>query len=276
MKIFLSATLFLLVTVSVSLAQKSIRDVDFKNFTYEVSCVGEDKRKVTVKDGEFSEIKEVDGYPDRFFYGVSEPNYGDIDGDGAEEAVLISICNTGGTGNFSVGHVFGMKNGKAEEIATIAGGDRAYGGLREIKIENGLIVIKQNDVGERGGACCPEFEVTTKARFTNGKLEEVGQAVRRELYPMQQVNFARGTSKTQIKVTVNEVSRFKLGARAGQTMTVSVDKQYVSVDLYEGEADVKAAEKSFVAKLKQNGEYIIQLQNLGDAPQEVTLTIEIK
>src|SRR5262245_3099063 len=49
---------------------QQIRKVDFKNFTYEPSCAGEDLHKVTVKNGEFSREKKEDGYVDRFYFNV--------------------------------------------------------------------------------------------------------------------------------------------------------------------------------------------------------------
>ncbi len=42
-------------------AQNDIRRVDFKNFTYKAFCAGEDREEVTVKNGEFSSEKQMDG-----------------------------------------------------------------------------------------------------------------------------------------------------------------------------------------------------------------------
>ncbi len=257
-------------------ADKSIRKIDFKNFTYEPYCAGEEVMKVTVKNGEFSkETKEAD-FTDRFYFNVEEPTYGDINGDNGEEAIVLSVCNTGGTGQFSEGFVFTMKNGKPELLSRIEGGDRAYGGLRSAKVENGFVNVERNDVGEDGGACCPQFYVTTKYKWDGGKLAKWGAETKRELYPAQRVNFARGSSKTTLKVNVDDIKRYTVGARAGQTLIVSVNTDKISVSLNKGDANVTEGTNSFTAKLNVNGDYEIQLQNIGEKMTEATVTIEIK
>lgn len=256
-------------------AQSDIRKVDFKNFTFEPGCAGEETQKVTVKNGEFSSEKKVDDYIDRFYFKVYDFVYGDVNGDSKDDVIISSVCNTGGTGNFTEAFVYTIKNNKPFLLTRIEGGDRAYGGLRKIEINDGVIIVEQNDVGEMGGACCPEFAVTTKLKWDGSKLNEVGKPDKRELYPKKRVSFAKGASSTTMTVKVDEISRFVIGARAGQTLKVSVNSDKVSPSLFEGEADVTDGTTSFTAKLKQSGDFVIQLQNLDEKETEVTVTIEI-
>src|SRR5687768_9805023 len=95
-----------------AIAQTGINQVDFKNFTYPAHCASETPQKITVKNGEFAEEKQQDGYVDRFYFNVMDIAYGDLNADGREEAIVLTVCNTGGTGNFSEGFVFQIKNGK--------------------------------------------------------------------------------------------------------------------------------------------------------------------
>nr|HMS42718.1 hypothetical protein [Pyrinomonadaceae bacterium] len=105
-------------------AQNDIRKVDFRNFTYDIQSLdGENKSKVTVEDGSFSHMSE----DDRYLLAIADVVYGDLDGDGKEEAAVGIIENTGGTGQFSSGLIFTMRGGKAVVLTTFAGGDRAYG-----------------------------------------------------------------------------------------------------------------------------------------------------
>lgn len=258
-----------------SFAQADIRKVDFKNFTFEPGCAGEETQKVTVKDGEFSSEKKVDDYVDRFYFKVYDFVYGDVNGDGKEDVIISSVCNTGGTGNFTEAFVYTTKGNKPFLLTRIEGGDRAYGGLRKIEINEGVVTVEQNDVGEMGGACCPEFAVTTKLKWDGSKFNEIGTPNKRELYPKKRVSFAKGASSTTMTVKVDEISRFVIGARAGQTLKVSVNSDKVSPSLFEGEADVTDGTTSFTAKLKQSGDFVIQLQNLDEKETEVTVTIEI-
>lgn len=257
-------------------ADTSIRKIDFKNFTYEPYCAGEEKEKITVKNGEYSKETQEDGFTDRFYFNVDAPTYGDLNGDNSEEAIVLSSCNTGGTGQFSEGFVYTMKNGKPVLLTRIEGGDRAYGGLRSARVENGLLVVERNDVGEAGGACCPEFSVTTKYKWNGKELQKSGAEARKALYPEERVNFAKGASRTTIKATVDEIKRYKIGARAGQTLSVSVNTDNVTLSLIEGDADVTDGTNSITARLKENGDYVIQVQNIDDKPAVVILTIEIK
>ncbi len=94
-KIVSSLIVFGFAYVGVINAQSDIRKVDFKNFTYEPYCLGEDVQKIKVENGEFFKETEEDGYTDRFYFGVTVDGYGDVDGDGKDEAVISSICNTG-------------------------------------------------------------------------------------------------------------------------------------------------------------------------------------
>lgn len=275
MKLFLTCLILSACAVCIS-AQGGIRSTDFKNFTYKAYCAGETPEDVTVKDGEFSREKQEDGYVDRFYFSVLGIAYGDLNNDKREEAVILTVCNTGGTGNFSEGFIYGMKSGKPVLLARIPGGDRAYGGLREARVENGLLIVDSNDVGEMGGACCPEFVVTTKYRVTGGKLVKTGTPTRRELVPTKRVTFARGTSGTTFKVTIpgGESVRYIVGARSGQSLSVSVDFDKVSLRLVD-DIEVTEGINSFMAKLPRNGDFTIEITNDSDSTREITVNIKI-
>ena len=269
----LSCLLFL--TALPVLAQADIRKVDFKNFTYPALCISEKPENVTVKNGEFSKEKQEDGYVDRFYYKVFDFAYGDLTGDGKDEAIVLGVCNTGGTGNFSEGFIYSMKGTKPALIGRIPGGDRAEGGLRETRVENGLLVVESNDPGPDGGSCCPQVIVTNRYRVTDGKLVAVGKETRRPVYPTERLTFARGTlGKTMtVRIPAQEGKRFLLGARAGQTLTVSVDQNDASIRLLE-EADVKFGVNNFLVKLPKTGDYTIEVQNNSGA--ELTVMVNVK
>ncbi len=276
MKKIISVVLFLIAINVVAFAQSDVKDIDFNNFTYEPFCTGEESQKVTVKDSEFAETKEVDGYTDRFYFKAFNITYGDLTGDKTDEAVILTVCNTGGTGNFTEGFIYGINKGKPVLLARIPGGDRAYGGLREARVENGLLVVESNDVGEAGGACCPEFVVKSRYRVSNGKLTESRKSERRELYPKERVKFPKGKSGTTFKINVpaQELKRLVLGARAGQTLIVSMDAKNGSLRLVE-DAEVKDEKTKLTAKLSRNGDYTIEVQNFEDKDAEFTITVKI-
>lgn len=269
--------IFLVLLLSVvASAQNDITSVDFKNFTYPAFCIGERSENVTVKNGEFSEEKQEDGYVDRFYFKVFDVAYGDLNGDKKPEAVVLTVCNTGGTGNFSEGFVFGMRSGKTELLTRIPGGDRAYGGLRGAWIENGLLIIDSNDVGETGGACCPEFVITTKHRLGGEKLVRSGTPLRRPLVPSSRVTFIRGASgKTlTVKIPAGESVRYIVGARGGQKLAVSVDSPNAALRLIE-DANVTPGINNFLALLPASGDYTIEIENTSSEDLQITVNIKI-
>ena len=263
--------------VSVSYGQSDVHGVDFKNFTYRPLCIGTTPKRVTVKDGEYSKETQMDGYIDRFSFSVTDVSYGDLNRDGKDEAIVLGVCNTGGTGNFSEGFIYTLRAGKPVLIARIAGGDRAYGGLRSATVSNGNLSVESNDVGESGGACCPEFAITTQYKLTANKLIAFGRPTRRELYPSLRLVFDRGTSGKTIRLRINagDLKRYMITARAGQVMSVSVNTDKASLRLLD-DALVTEGENAFSAKLPKNGDYAFEIQNIADKAIDVTVTVKIK
>lgn len=266
---------FVLASVSVA-GQTQIRNVDFQNFTYEPSCSYEGYEKVTVKDGEFSDEKKVGEYTERFFFKVFNIIYGDLNRDGTDEAVILSVCNTGGTGNFTEGFIFSIKSGAPALLARIPGGDRADGGLREASIKNGLIVIEANDSEKSRGACCPGGTITLKLRLVESRLRTVGQPIRRDLFPIQRVSFAKGASNATIKITlpVGEGKRLILGARSGQTLSVAINSEKAGATLDE-DAELANSKLGFSAVLPKTGDYTVRVTNYEDSPLVITVNIKI-
>ena len=256
---------------------QDIRKVDFKNFTYQPDCAYENNKKITVRNGDYSYEKPADGYTDRFDFKVFEVSYGDLNGDNSEEAIVLTVCNTGGTGNFTEGFIYALKDGKPDLFTKIPGGDRAEGGLRTAKVDNGQLIIDSNDPGETGGACCPQFILTTRYDVSNGKLKQVGKVDRRPVFPSERVKFEKGSTGTTIKVTItaDEVKHYIVGARAGQILDVSTSTNKADVRLLE-DAETTQNTNGFSATLPKNGDYTIEVSNFEDKAIEVVLTIKIR
>ena len=273
----LAAVLFVLSASAIGAAQADIHKVDFKNFTYSAMCVGDKPQRITVRNGEFSKETPMEGFVDHFYFSVMDVAYGDINMDGKDDAVVLTVCNTGGTGNFSEGFVYTIRDGKPVIAVRIPGGDRAYGGLRSATIADGVLTVDSNDVGEQGGACCPEYAVTRQYKLAAGKLVPFGSAKRRELYPKQRLTFARGASSTTFTVRIDQsdMKRYTVGARAGQSMSVSVNTDKASVRLID-DALVTEGENSFTAKLPKNGDYTFEVQNIAETAIDVVVTVKIR
>jgi hypothetical protein len=259
-----------------SFAQSDIRSVDFKNFTYTPYCAGDEPDRIAVRNGEYSKETQMDGWIDRVYFNVLKVAYGDLNADGKSEAVILTVCNTGGTGNFTEGFVYTVKNGRPAMVARIPGGDRAYGGLHGAAVKDGILTIDSYDVGEMGGACCPEFTVSTRYKLSAGKLVTVGKPVRASLYPTERVTFTRGTSGKTVRLSLkpNEIRRFVVKAGAGQTLNVSAGSAKVSLRILE-DAEVTKKGDGVSASLPKAGDYTIEVENIDAQSHEVVLLIKI-
>jgi len=261
-------------------AQADIHKIDFKNFTYQPYCAGEDTKSIHVKNGEYSKATQEDGFVDHFYFNIMDVTYGDVTGDGEDDAMILSVCNTGGTGNFTEGFVYTMKAGKPALLARVPGGDRADGGLRSITVENGLLVVEYNDPEKAAGACCPEGVAIQKMRVSGSKVIDVGSPIKRELYPKERIAFTKGTNGKTWTITIkpNDRKRYMLGARAGQTMAVSfTGEPDVDLRLLEDEsAEVTQGQHRLDAVLKRSGDYTLEVSNYNDKPVTVSLSVRIR
>jgi hypothetical protein len=256
---------------------QAIRKVDFKNFTYEPDCAPDDQKKINVKNSEYSYEKPAEGYTDRFYFNVFEISYGDLNKDNSEEAIILTTCNTGGTGNFTQGFIYTLKDGKPVLFASIPGGDRAYGGLRTARVENGQLVVESNDPGENGANCCPQVILTTRYDVSGGKLKPFGKVDRRDIFPSERVSFAKGATGTTIKVRIpaNEGRRYIVGARAGQTLEATTNTSKAELRLLEDTQTAQFA-NGFTVVLPNNGDFTVEVTNYETSALDVILTIKIK
>ena len=74
---------------------------------------------------------------------------------------------------------------------------------------------------------------------------------------------------------LNALMRFVVGARAGQTLAVSIDTDKASLRLLE-EADVKFGINNFLVRLPNTGDYTIEVQNNSDSALTLTVNVRIR
>jgi heat shock protein HslJ len=95
---------------------------------------------------------------------------GDLDGDGAEEAMVLLAGHGGGTGETSYVAVVGRRAHALVNIATAPVGDRVQ--VRGAKIDGRRIVFDLVQAGPGDAACCPGELVTRTWTLEAGALKE--------------------------------------------------------------------------------------------------------
>ncbi len=156
-------------------ATDDIRRVDFRNREYHPDCASDEA--VTAKDGSFTRDDE----DNRLDFQITAVEYGDVTGDGLEEALVLTHCNSGGPGQFTEGVLFTLRGGDAVEIARLDTGDRADGGIDGAWIKNGLVVTDRYAGDDASGACCPVWIDRETLRWDGQKLVAVGEPARRKV-----------------------------------------------------------------------------------------------
>jgi hypothetical protein len=154
----------------------AIRSIDFDNISYPnfpdySDPNGRAKKFVTLKPGE--------GGPNFI-------NFGDITGDGVEDAMVALGIDNHGSAIPDYVYIFMMEDGKLKLIWDFETGDRADGGLRNVYSENGQLIIElfgrdrviggQLYRGEEG-LCCPSSFTRTRYRWTGKHFEQISKEV---------------------------------------------------------------------------------------------------
>lgn len=159
-----------------------IRKIDFENFTYPEPFDWDKplnrKNSFKLKNREYVEKPLSKGW--HFIIRGPQAAFADLTDDGNEEAILILYPDHQGTAIYYYVYFYTLIKGKPEPIWAFESGDRADGGLKEIRVENGELVIelegKNKYIGgdlyaedeTSSGACCPTMY--TRARYKwNGK-----------------------------------------------------------------------------------------------------------
>jgi hypothetical protein len=113
-----------------------IHSVDFRNFEYRPNCL---KETVRVSNGEWKEVKENE---ENYFRIVR--NYGDLKGDGQDQAVGLGAC--GGVANIEIDDViiFSTSPGGPTLVAELSPpdwgkGEKDNGGISRSLIRTGLL-----------------------------------------------------------------------------------------------------------------------------------------
>lgn len=167
---------------------------DFKNYTYELPRGWQNPdgtAEIKLVNGRIAPIsRDVNDSMDdeakveakqqrRIGMSYVATKFLDLTGDGHDEAVVVLKVETGGSAIPQLAYVFTWKEGKPELLWPFRTGDRADGGLKDVRAENGELVVElygqdrfllgQTETGKITGdeeqLCCPTYFTRTRYKW---------------------------------------------------------------------------------------------------------------
>lgn len=188
-------------------APQSIRNVDWKNFSYpllETDAVPGEVRwmapgtKVTaslingryvVPDNCSDDIRPCPQVT------LESINYGTLAGLKSTVAALVLTYYSGGTAHWRYVYVFALQSSKPRLLAWLRTGSRAAQGLRHVSITGGDLVLVVNDPDKQQGDCCSAGSITTRYRWVGSSFS----AIRRPEYKTDPPGFDCAKAATPVE-----------------------------------------------------------------------------
>jgi hypothetical protein len=167
----------------------SIRDVDFKNFSYPFI-----QRKFVSVPNELrwlplAKATYVTLHDGRYSFPCDDPTcelitfdsaiFGELEGLG-EAAIATVVFHTGGTANWEYLYVVAVRSGRPRVLAWLEAGSRADLGLRSASVNQGDLVLVVNDPDKREGDCCSTGSITHRYRWQHGFFVQTTEPVRKD------------------------------------------------------------------------------------------------
>lgn len=157
-------------------------EIDQSGGTCDDAITGTVPRTIRVSEGESNVIDEdfftqleVDG----------DVVYGDLNGDGLDEAVVHTVCEYGANGAQDTIQVWGLETGSAEVRASVGEPPESVSGplppaVKDVAVDDdGTLAVTWTHYDADDPNCCPSQETTVRYLVTGSKVTPVGDPVTR-------------------------------------------------------------------------------------------------
>ena len=235
---------------------------------------------VTLKGGNGEEKYGTGETEKNTFVLLDATGYGDLNGDGLEDAAVVLAMNGGGTGWFERLIVFMNDNGKPKQVAASSLGDRTI--INSITIYGGFITVDMLAQGPNDGACCPTMPLVVQYVLDGNELKE--QYTPQWLMQLDDgstCNFATGASALVGDKRINYYCTEK-GDVLGDVMmntlwdeesAWTVEKVVITDTAGDGTFTVVSSDTVKVNTVWQPIDPLQAMQEIGLTPQAVTMTL---
>ena len=154
--------------IETSLTSGNLNLLALRNTTYNVEYT--QNGTAPLANGQYLETA-ADGSVDVLVTLGGQVAYGDVTGDGQEEAVAIVVSNPGGSAIFHDLAVVVDQDGAPVHLTSIALPDPVV--VKEVDIEDDLIKVVMDTLGPGDGQCCPSQHTVSFYGLQNGQLVEL-------------------------------------------------------------------------------------------------------
>jgi hypothetical protein len=115
-------------------------------------------------------------------------DYGDVTGDGIEEATIVLYAETGGNESREDVFLYASQGERPKLLWKFATGDGADGGLKRVYTDNGKLVVELYGLGAKigkevygknppeVGTCCPKHFTRTTYKWAAGRFRQDGES----------------------------------------------------------------------------------------------------
>ncbi len=142
---------------------------ELKNATYTLSVIENVQVKLTDGKFKYSDATKMLNATGQM---IEPAAFGDLNGDGLNDAALTIATNTGGSGTFHELIVVLAGQGQAADFMV---GDRIQ--EKQLTIQDGKIILEYLRHGPKDGLCCPSEHARTVYQLQNGQLKVVSDQV---------------------------------------------------------------------------------------------------
>ena len=147
------------VAMPATMATQRLTLEQLRNAEYRLPLLGDDNTPIRFEDGE-GQIAFGEGATEKVYAGIVDDTvaFGDLDGDGFADAVVVVFISGGGSGTFI--HLVAVldRDGAPVQAAWVYVGDRAP--VESLTIASGQIVAQMVAHRSSDGLCCPTLEIT--------------------------------------------------------------------------------------------------------------------
>jgi hypothetical protein len=160
-------------------AQKTIRQLDFKNFSYPLSGHMLSHARLQWLDAAPGESIKVPTFrlvngKDVSGFGLQSVTYADVTGDGKEDAVVVVRYDSGSTQNTHYVYIYSMADGHPKLLAYCHTGGGTNLGLHKAYGEQGQLVIEMIDRQNIPGDCCTSGFLRMRYKWRDGGFQISG------------------------------------------------------------------------------------------------------